>query len=76
MDAETEARLRSRWERYLNTRREHELAREDLDSEVDRLLRAGGTRQATIAHVLGCSRQNVQEMVRRNQRRREREGRA
>lgn len=75
MDPEIEARLRSRWQRYLNTRREHELAREDLDAEVDRLLRAGGTRQAAIARVLGCSRQNVQEIIRRNERRREREAR-
>ena len=75
MDPETEARLRSRWERYVNTRREHVLAREDLVAEVDRVLRAGGTRQADIARVLGCSRQNVQEMIRPRDRRREREAR-
>lgn len=65
------ARLRRAWQLYRERKLDLDLAREQLDAMAGAAL-AGGLKQAELARVLGCSRQEVQEIMRRNERRRER----
>jgi len=65
--------LRSLWRHYRRRSRDLDRARVELDDEIERVLAQGKLRQADIARLLGCSRQDIAESIRRQKRRRERE---
>jgi predicted XRE-type DNA-binding protein len=66
------ATLRLLWSRYERLLKQLDQARWELDQAIEDTLAAGELRQADIARVLGCTRQDVNESLRRQARRRER----
>jgi hypothetical protein len=74
MDTDTSTHLRDLWHVYRRRTRSLERARVQLDELIEEVLMwgEGEITQADIARAIGASRQDVQESLRRQSRRRQR----
>jgi uncharacterized protein YjiS (DUF1127 family) len=69
MNDTTAPTLLRAWRRYRRTFAELDLIRAELDDLIEQSLGPQGLRQADVARLLGATRQDIQESVRRQKRR-------